>query len=87
MKKEFVRDIKENIEMRVKGDIYVSHEGNKLYILIIHNIALFWCRMYTIQELAGLTSSEVGRLVKDDYEKFIISQYIKCCQTGKNVIL
>lgn len=32
MKKEFVRDIKDNIEMRVKGDIYVSHEGNKLYI-------------------------------------------------------
>lgn len=78
MKKEFVRDIKENIEMRVKGHIYVFHEGNKLYILIIHNTALFWCRMYTIQELAGLAPSQVGRLVKDDYEKFIISQYIKC---------
>ena len=78
MKKAFLRDIKENIGTRVKGNVYVSYEGSNLYILIIHNIALFWCRMYTIQELAGLTPSQVGRLVKDDYEKFIISQYIKC---------
>lgn len=78
MEKMFLRDIKDNIGIRVKGNVYVSYEGDKLYILIIHNIALFWCRMYTIQELAGLVPSQVGRLVKDDYEKFIISQYIKC---------
>lgn len=78
MEKAFLRDIKDNIEIRVKGNVYLSYEGDKLYILIIHNIALFWCRMYTMQELAGLASSQVGRLVKDDYEKFIISQYIKC---------
>lgn len=78
MEKTFLRDLKENIGIRVKGNVYLSYEGDKLYILIIHNIALFWCRMYTMQELAGLDSSQVGRLVKDDYEKFIISQYIKC---------
>lgn len=83
MKKAFLRDIKGNIEIRVKGNVYVSYEGDKLYILIIHNIALFWCRMYTIQELAGLDSHQVGRLVKDDYEKFIISQYFTVDKSGK----
>lgn len=75
MKKEFLSAIKVDIESRVKGEVYVFFEGDKVYITIIPPIWLFWCRMYTKEDLAGLDSHQVGRLVKDDYEKFIISQY------------
>lgn len=83
MKKEFLSGVKANIESRVKGEVYASFEGGNLYITIIPPYGFFWCGVYIKEDLAGLDSHQVGRLVKDDYEKFIISQYFTVDKSGK----
>lgn len=73
-----LRVLKENIEDRVKGRVILELENGKIYVVIASNNDLLWGKAYTVQELNGLMPNQIGRVVKDDYEKFIISQYIKC---------
>lgn len=80
MEKSYLTDIKENIENRVNGDVIVGcFDDGKIYVVITPlDRALLWGKVFTTQVLDDLTPNEVGRLVKDEFEKFIISLYIKC---------
>lgn len=80
MKKEFLSDIKGNIENRVKGDVIVGCLGDGGIYVVITSLdrTFLWGKTFTRQVLDDLTPYEVGRLVKDGFEKFIISLYIKC---------
>lgn len=79
MKKAFLRDIENIINFRVKDDVTVEFYHEWLYVLIITpDRGLFWTKTYMKKDLDGLVPQEIARLVKDDYEKFIISQHIYC---------
>ena len=84
MGRDILREIKENIENRgIKGHVFVDFEDGNLYVLITPDIVLLWCKMYTTPDICMLTPQQIGRLVKDDYDKFIISQYISVDQPEK----
>ena len=80
MEKSYLTDIKENIENRVKADVIVGcFDDGKIYVVITPlDRCLLWGKVFTTQVLDDLTPNQVGRLVKDEFEKFIISLYIKC---------
>ena len=79
MKKAFLRYIENIINFRVKDDVTVEFYHEWLYVLIITpDRRLFWTKAYMMKDLDGLVPQEIARLVKDDYEKFIISQHIYC---------
>ena len=79
MKKTFLRDIENIINFRIKDYAAVEFYHECLYVLITaHDGGLFWAKTYMAKDLDGLEPQEIGRLVKDDYEKFIISQHIYC---------
>ena len=80
MKKGYLTDIKKNIENRVNGDVIVGcfDDGNIYVVITPLDRALVWGKVFTEQDLDGLNTNQVGRLVKDGFEKFIISLHIKC---------
>lgn len=80
MKKSVLRDIEFNIRTRIKDEVMVEFYHGWLYVLITTpDRVLFWCKTYMEKDdLDGLDAPEISRLVKDDYEKFIISQHIYC---------
>lgn len=79
MKKSILREIESNINFRIKDGATAQWYHERLYVLIIPpDGSLFWSKTYTSLDLDGLEPQEIGRLVKDDYEKFIISQHIYC---------
>lgn len=77
--KSVLRDIEFNIRTRLKDEVMVEFYHGWLYVLITTpDRVLFWCKTYMVKGLDGLEPQEIARLVKDDYEKFIISQHIYC---------
>lgn len=72
--------IKENIENRVNGDVIVRcFDDGKIHVVIMPlDRSLIWGKVFVPQDLDDLTPIQVGRIVKDEFEKFIISLYIKC---------
>lgn len=79
MKKVFLREIEHIINFRIKDDVTVEFYNEWLYVLITTpDRVLFWCKTYMAKDLDGLVPQEIARLVKDDYEKFVISRHIYC---------
>lgn len=79
MKKSVLSDIEFNIRTRIKDEIMVEFYHGCLYVLVTTpDRAIFWCKTYMKKYLDGLGPQEIARLVKDDYEKFIILLHIKC---------
>lgn len=76
MEKSVLRDIEGNIRIRVKGEVFVKNYSGWLYVGIASpDIGVFWHKEYRPNDLNDLTPWQIGRLVKDDYEKFITSEY------------
>lgn len=79
MKKAFLRDIEANLRIRVKDDVMLEFYYGWLYVIIATpDRLIFWVKVYFMRDLDGLSPQEIGRLVKDDYVKFIISQHVNC---------
>ena len=79
MEKSVLIDIETNIRIRVKGEVFVKFYSGWLYVGIVSSdIGIFWRKEYRTNDLNDLTPREIGRLVKDDYEKFIHQEYFYC---------
>ena len=79
MKKSVLKDIENILNFRIKDETAVEFYHRRLYVVIIPlDRAFFWIKTYTEKDIDGLEPQEIGRLVKEDYEKFIIQQHIYC---------
>ena len=79
MKKSDLMRIKENIKHRVKGEVMVRCFDGKVHVVIMSiDMKFIWGKVFATQDIDNLTPTQVGRLVKDSFEKFVISHYFNC---------
>lgn len=80
MKKSDLMRIKENIKHRVKGEVMVRcFDDGRVHVVIMPiDMKFIWGKVFATQDIDNLTPTQVGRLVKDSFEKFVISHYFNC---------
>lgn len=80
MEKSDLICIKENIKHRVKCEVMVRcFDDGRLHVVIMStDMHFIWGKVFATQDIDGLTTTQVGRLVRDSFEKFVISHFFNC---------
>lgn len=78
MEKLFAKHVRENLNKRIKGDIYVHVKNDVLIVDIISSGCDVW--HYSISKLAaqmslGLSSRVVSDVIVKQYRKYILSTH------------
>ena len=75
MEKAFLELVKKNIGYNVKGTITACFDGNTIIITVVTDKIYRWNKEAVRQNINTLLPSEIARLFKKDYERYILLQY------------